>query len=108
MRLRRFWKGETKGHLDFPKARQGGFAGGLFAIFVPSTDRVPSAHRSNAAKEAETELASFVAVRVGARPDHPILGRWQAIFAAMRKRLSCSLFTPGMNTAPGPRAGPDR
>jgi membrane dipeptidase len=34
-----FLDGEEKGHLDLPKARQGGFAGGLFAIFVPSPKR---------------------------------------------------------------------
>jgi membrane dipeptidase len=34
-----FLKGEAKGHLDLPKARKGGFAGGLFAIFVPSPKR---------------------------------------------------------------------
>ncbi len=34
-----FLQGEEKGHLDLPKARQGGFAGGLFAIFVPSPKR---------------------------------------------------------------------
>lgn len=34
-----FLQGEEKGHLDLPKARKGGFAGGLFAIFVPSTKR---------------------------------------------------------------------
>jgi len=33
---RAFLEGEGKGQLDFPMARQGGFAGGLFAIFVPS------------------------------------------------------------------------
>ena len=33
-----FLQGEDKGQLDLPKARQGGFAGGLFAIFVPSTE----------------------------------------------------------------------
>jgi len=33
---RAFLDGEGKGHLDLPMARQGGFAGGLFAIFVPS------------------------------------------------------------------------
>lgn len=33
---RAFLDGEDKGHLDLPKAVQGGFAGGLFAIFVPS------------------------------------------------------------------------
>jgi membrane dipeptidase len=32
-----FLDGEDKGQLDLPKARAGGFAGGLFAIFVPST-----------------------------------------------------------------------
>src|ERR1700681_3086886 len=30
-----FLEGEAKGQLDLPMARQGGFAGGLFAIFVP-------------------------------------------------------------------------
>jgi membrane dipeptidase len=34
-----FLQGEDKGQLDFAKAIQGGFAGGLFAIFVPSTER---------------------------------------------------------------------
>ena len=34
-----FLNGEGKGHLDLSKARKGGFAGGLFAIFVPSPKR---------------------------------------------------------------------
>jgi membrane dipeptidase len=34
-----FLQGADKGQLDLPKARKGGFAGGLFAIFVPSADR---------------------------------------------------------------------
>jgi membrane dipeptidase len=34
-----FIEGEGKGHLDLPMARQGGFAGGLFAIFASSTKR---------------------------------------------------------------------
>ena len=33
-----FLQGEAEGHLDLPMAQQGGFAGGLFAIFVPSTN----------------------------------------------------------------------
>ena len=36
---RAFLEGEDKGHLDLPKAIRGGFAGGLFAIFVPSPER---------------------------------------------------------------------
>src|SRR3984885_244974 len=35
---RAFLEGDGKGHLDLPMAQQGGFVGGLFAIFVPSRD----------------------------------------------------------------------
>lgn len=35
----RLWQGgEGRGHLDLPRMRAGGFAGGLFAIYVPSPD----------------------------------------------------------------------
>lgn len=34
--------GEGKGHLDLPRMQQGGFAGGFFAIYIPS----PKAHDS--------------------------------------------------------------
>jgi membrane dipeptidase len=37
--VRAFLDGEDKGQLDLPRAQQGGFAGGLFAIFVPSPQR---------------------------------------------------------------------
>lgn len=33
-----FLQGPLKGHLDLPRARLGGFAGGLFAVFVPPAD----------------------------------------------------------------------
>ena len=33
---RRFLDGEPRGHLDLPWARAGGFAGGFFALYVPS------------------------------------------------------------------------
>ena len=53
---RAFLEGEGKGQLDFPMARQGGFAGGLFAIFVPSANgaigpnaEVPSQNASSGA-----------------------------------------------------------
>ena len=32
--------GEGKGHLDLPRMRKGGFAGGFFAVYIPS----PVAH----------------------------------------------------------------
>ena len=33
-----FLKGDGSGHLDLPRMRAGGFAGGMFAIYVPSPD----------------------------------------------------------------------
>lgn len=36
-----FLNGERKGQLDLPMARQGGFAGGFFAMFVPSPTEKP-------------------------------------------------------------------
>ena len=36
--VRRFLDGDGAGHLDLPRARAGGLAGGLFAIFVPSRE----------------------------------------------------------------------
>ncbi|MGQ0565352.1 MAG: dipeptidase [Gemmobacter sp.] len=38
-RRRAIWLGEVGGgHLDLPRMQRGGFAGGLFAIYVPSSD----------------------------------------------------------------------
>ncbi|MGO9701867.1 MAG: dipeptidase [Xanthobacteraceae bacterium] len=47
----RFLEGEEKGHLDLPKAQKGGFAGGLFAIFVPSPKRKDRAKGETLAQE---------------------------------------------------------
>ena len=34
--VRKFFMQHTEGHLDLPRARAGGLAGGFFAVFVPS------------------------------------------------------------------------
>lgn len=34
-----FLKRDTKGHIDLPRAREGGLAGGFFALFMPSETR---------------------------------------------------------------------
>lgn len=38
-----FLQGEDRGHIDLPRAKAGGLAGGLFAIFVPSPHHQPDA-----------------------------------------------------------------
>src|SRR6266404_3026867 len=49
---RAFIDGEGKGQLDLPMAVQGGFAGGLFAIFVPSPKAASTAARAEDAAPA--------------------------------------------------------
>lgn len=39
--IRRFFDGRGEGHLDWPRMQQGGFAGGLFAVFVPPRESGP-------------------------------------------------------------------
>jgi membrane dipeptidase len=58
-----FLDGEDKGQLDLPKARRGGFAGGLFAIFVPSTERKNGSNGETPAPEINS-AASPPAVEV--------------------------------------------
>ena len=58
-----FLEGEKKGHLDLPKARRGGFAGGLFAIFVPSPKR-----KDRAESEATPQTAGGI---IGSDPEPP-------------------------------------
>ena len=59
-RSRRSCKGEDKGHLDLPKARKGGFAGGLFAIFVPSPKRKDRAAGETPPQEAGNVTGSVI------------------------------------------------
>ncbi len=53
-----FLDGEEKGHLDLPKARQGGFAGGLFAIFVPSPERKSTSAADASAKSNDSPIGN--------------------------------------------------
>ncbi len=46
-----FYAGVPKGHLDFPRMQQGGFAGGLFAVFVPPQDYLAQVAPARAAQE---------------------------------------------------------
>ncbi len=38
---RSFWERSDKGHIDYPRAIEGGFGGGFFAVFVPSDPNAP-------------------------------------------------------------------
>ena len=49
-----FLTGDGAGHLDLPRARAGGFVGGLFAVFVPP--REPDADRDEQMRKAEYDV----------------------------------------------------
>jgi membrane dipeptidase len=49
-----FLTGDGAGHLDLPRARAGGFAGGLFAVFVPPME--PDADRDEQMRKAEYDV----------------------------------------------------
>jgi membrane dipeptidase len=59
---RAFLDGEAKGQLDLPMAQQGGFAGGLFAIFVPSPPppAAPDADASQQSAGSEVRMPPSV------------------------------------------------
>jgi len=65
-----FLQGEEKGHLDLPKARKGGFAGGLFAIFVPS----PRRGNGSAGKSPSADAGSVI----GSDPSPPTVDAVEA------------------------------
>jgi len=56
--VKAFLEGEDKGQLDLPKAREGGFAGGLFAIFVPSPKRKSGAKKDSAAADGGSVIGN--------------------------------------------------
>ncbi len=75
---RSFFVRDERGHLDLPRAREGGFAGGLFAIFVPdrrmrdgpSDDDVlltDTGYEVRAALRISTSYAQRMAIAMAAR-----------------------------------------
>jgi membrane dipeptidase len=68
-----FLKGEDKGHLDIPKARKGGFAGGLFAIFVPSPKRKDRAGGATPAQGTSQGTSQDTGSVIGSDPEPPAL-----------------------------------
>ena len=70
--------GHAKGHLDLPRARAGGFAGGLFAIFVPGRMDGPGIMAAMEAARYDLPLPEAVgwpeSVRIAASQAAHLLG----------------------------------
>ncbi|AUX73838.1 dipeptidase [Erwinia pyrifoliae] len=56
-----FFNRRLSGHLDFTRMCQGGFAGGLFAVFVPPAEYVAKFYRRDAQQEAQRHDALAIA-----------------------------------------------
>src|SRR5215831_1225793 len=63
---RSFFTRAEKGHIDLPRAREGGFAGGFFAVWVPPDPaaRRPSLHPEANGAEGADEGAELSAAAV--------------------------------------------
>ena len=60
---RSFFTRSDKGHIDLPRAREGGMAGGFFAIFVPPDPLIQSLRKDEIIKTStayEVPLASGI------------------------------------------------
>lgn len=57
-----FLEGEARGHIDLPRAKAGGLAGGLFAIFVPSPSHAPDADGNFVAPDQASALNQTLAM----------------------------------------------
>ena len=68
---RAFLDGEGKGQLDLPMAVQGGFAGGLFAIFVPSPKNQVTSARERSRPSPTPRRARPCRRRSTSRPRKP-------------------------------------
>jgi membrane dipeptidase len=81
----KFLQGEENGHLDLPKAHMGGFAGGLFAIFVPS----PRRKDRSSGEAPPAEAGSIMGSVIGGDPEPPAvdLAEAQRVVFAMASLL---------------------
>lgn len=59
---KRFLGGWPGGHLDLPRARQGGFAGGMFAIFPPPVEKASADEDAPPPLAREAALSSTLAM----------------------------------------------
>ena len=57
-----FFERNADGHMDFPRAREGGLSAGFFAIFVPSPKRVQTGQEGEAALRLDEAAAPALAM----------------------------------------------
>jgi membrane dipeptidase len=71
---RRFLDGDGEGHLDLPRARAGGFAGGLFAVWTPSAKLGPDLKDASEVDRATALEATIAMISMLARIERASAG----------------------------------
>lgn len=79
--------GKPAGHLDLPRARAAGFAGGMFAIFVPSAEQIASVQRAQSTQAVVSTNNGGDAAASEPPPEIVGLGEAQAAVLAMASLL---------------------
>jgi membrane dipeptidase len=83
-----FLEGGVDGHLDLPKALQGGFAGGLFAIFVPSSaPTAPDSHPKSKNTDGEARPVPTVELLTAQRTTLGMVSLFLRIVRESRGRV---------------------
>lgn len=62
-----FFVRSQKGHIDLPRAREGGLAGGFFAVFVPSLKRHPVVSHARALRSTEAAIQGLFRLEKASR-----------------------------------------
>jgi len=79
---RSFFIRNDQGHIDLPRAREGGFAGGFFAVFVPADPSLPTS-----AEPAITQTGTGYEVRLAPTVDPAYAQRTAIAVTALLFRL---------------------
>src|SRR5919108_3870731 len=82
---RSFFTRSDLGHIDLPRARDGGFASGFFAVFVPSDPAAPLGNETDVMR-----TATGYEVRMAPAIDHVYAQRMTIAMAARLFRLAAA------------------
>ena len=77
-----FFDRSEKGHLDLPRARAGGFAGGFFAVYVPAVDLSQSRNHTISPSNGPLRYAVAGAAGAGLRPNRVAFAMAALLFRA--------------------------
>ena len=106
---KRFLEGEEAGHIDLPRARKGGFAGGLCAVYVPSERVLNEEGNYPTPSHAEAVEATVGMAGILARIEHASNGGVKICRSAadIRAAMAAGSFASVFHIEGAEAIGPD-